>query len=90
MGSPSSMASQRDLALFARTRVQLQRALQDAQARGDAVLVSRLEDQLNSPPYDDAEVRKVAERHFLPSTPVVPNPSVIDKVRGRPFPTNPG
>ena len=73
----------RDLTLYARTRLQLVRALEDAVARGDSATQQRLDLQLRSHPYNRADVQAEAARLLRPSTPVPDKPTVLDFVRGK-------
>lgn len=75
--------SERDLTLYARTRLQLVRALEDAQTRGDQVMQERISAQLRSSPYNRPDVITVAERLLRPSQPVTDQPTVLDFVRGK-------
>lgn len=75
--------SPRDLMLYARTRLQLVRALEDAQARGDRPTTERIDLQLRSHPYNRADVIAEAARLLRPQTAVETPPTVLDFVRGK-------
>lgn len=75
----------RDLNLYATTRNQLVRALQDAVQRNDAPARARVEAQLAQHPYADQDVRARAEQLLRPVTPVIDPPTVLDLVRGKAF-----
>ena len=73
----------RDLTLYAKTRLQLVRALDDAVARGDQLTQQRVNVQLTQHPYNRADVIAETARLLRPSTPVPDQPTVLDFVRGK-------
>lgn len=74
--------NERDLRLYARTRVQLLLARADAEARRDDARVRQLDEQLKSAVYSDEAVKRTASRLQAPRQPLPSDPTVLDFVQG--------
>lgn len=74
----------KDLRLYANTRLQLARGLQGAESvTGNPALAMRLREQLASHPYNLPAVIAESERLMRPRQPAPDQPTVLDFVRGR-------